>query len=149
MRVAVDFSWVDLGAVALDAGKLRFPQAPELPGIYRFNLGDRWYIGETDRLRRRFQVAQLEVEAGDVKGKGAGHLLIAGGGRALASFEEVAQSLAVLEHGKPAPAEVVQKARRREMVLARASLAGGGFVDCRGIQIAPGLMKGGAAPAQS
>ncbi len=46
---------MDLGVVALDAGKLRFPHAPELPGIYRFDLGDRLCIGETDRLRRRFQ----------------------------------------------------------------------------------------------
>jgi hypothetical protein len=55
MRIAVDFSWVDLGPIALEAGRLRFPQAPEVPGIYRFSLGDRSYIGETDRLRRRFQ----------------------------------------------------------------------------------------------
>lgn len=55
MRIAVDFSWVDLGPIALEAGRLRFPQAPEVPGIYRFGMGDRSYIGETDRLRRRFQ----------------------------------------------------------------------------------------------
>ena len=28
---------------------------PEVPGIYRFDLGDRVYVGEADRLRRRFQ----------------------------------------------------------------------------------------------
>lgn len=55
MRVAVTFSWSSLGDVGLDAGRLVFPPAPERAGIYRFDLGDRVYVGETDRLRRRFQ----------------------------------------------------------------------------------------------
>ena len=55
MRVTVEFSWRTRGPVRLEAGRLRFPDAPEAPGIYRFDLRDRVYIGETDRLRRRFQ----------------------------------------------------------------------------------------------
>jgi hypothetical protein len=55
VRLAVDFSWREIGAIAVEGGKLRFPIAPEAPGIYRFDLGDRVYIGEADRLRRRFQ----------------------------------------------------------------------------------------------
>lgn len=55
MRVSVIFSWSSLGPVGLDSGRLAFPRAPERPGIYRLDLGDRVYIGETDRLRRRFQ----------------------------------------------------------------------------------------------
>lgn len=55
MRVTVDFSWQEIGRVTVEGGRLRFPNAPEDPGIYRFDLGDRVYIGEADRLRRRFQ----------------------------------------------------------------------------------------------
>lgn len=55
MRVVVDFSWREIGLLRVDSGKLRFPEAPEIPGVYRFDLGDRVYIGEADRLRRRFQ----------------------------------------------------------------------------------------------
>lgn len=55
MRVSVEFSWHELGNIALEERKLRFPDAPDAPGIYRFDLADRVYIGETDRLRRRFQ----------------------------------------------------------------------------------------------
>lgn len=55
MRVTVDFSWHEIGRVTVEGGRLRFPAAPEDPGIYRFDLGDRFYVGETDRLRRRFQ----------------------------------------------------------------------------------------------
>lgn len=55
MRVAVEFSWREIGAITVEGGKLRFPIAPEAPGIDRFDLGDRVYIGEADRLRRRFQ----------------------------------------------------------------------------------------------
>ena len=54
MRVAVDFVWRSVGVLRLDADKLRFPEVAEVPGIYRFDLGDRVYIGEADRLRRRF-----------------------------------------------------------------------------------------------
>ena len=55
MRVTVSFEWQAFGAMRVEDGKLRFPAAPEAPGLYRFDLGDRVYIGETDRLRRRFQ----------------------------------------------------------------------------------------------
>jgi hypothetical protein len=59
MKVTVEFDWGDIGEVRVEAGKLRFPDAPEIPGIYRFVLirgqAERLYIGETDRLRRRFQ----------------------------------------------------------------------------------------------
>jgi hypothetical protein len=59
MNVAIQFDWSRLGDVRLEGGKLRFPEAREAPCIYRFLLtkdgAERLYIGETDRLRRRFQ----------------------------------------------------------------------------------------------
>jgi hypothetical protein len=55
MRVIVDFSWREAGALSLIAGRIVFPSAPAAPGVYRFDLGDRVYIGETDQLKRRFQ----------------------------------------------------------------------------------------------
>ena len=55
VRLSVEYSWRELGAIRLDAKKLAFPSAPETPGLYRFDFGDRIYVGETDRLRRRFQ----------------------------------------------------------------------------------------------
>jgi hypothetical protein len=55
MRVVVEFAWREVGALRLESGRLRFPVVPDLPGVYRFDLSDRVYIGEADRLRRRFQ----------------------------------------------------------------------------------------------
>jgi hypothetical protein len=54
-RLCLVYSWTEVGRVVVDADKLRFPTVPDAAGIYRFELGDRWYIGEADRLRRRFQ----------------------------------------------------------------------------------------------
>ena len=61
VAVSVSFTWLDAGSVVLDkTGKLRFPGLPPVPGLYRMALlsGDeairtRWYIGESDNLRRR------------------------------------------------------------------------------------------------
>ena len=55
MHVCVDFAWRDAGSIRVEAGRLRFPKVPEAPGVYRFDLGQTVYIGEADRLRRRFQ----------------------------------------------------------------------------------------------
>ena len=55
MRVTVDFAWREVGQIRVEAGRLRFPEVAETPGVYRFDLGDTIYLGETDRLRRRFQ----------------------------------------------------------------------------------------------
>lgn len=55
MQVVINFEWQDTGSLRIEGGKLRFPDAPDLPGVYRFDLGDRIYVGEADRLRRRFQ----------------------------------------------------------------------------------------------
>src|SRR5260370_33105650 len=55
MRVTVEFSWTELGVLTFEEGRLRFPTAPDVPSIYRFDLGNRVYVGETDRLRRRLQ----------------------------------------------------------------------------------------------
>ncbi len=49
------FSWRPVGTLGLEAGRLRFPDVADVPGVYRFDLGERVYIGEADRLRRRFQ----------------------------------------------------------------------------------------------
>lgn len=53
--MSVDYDWRNVGVVGMELGKLRFPGVPEAPGVYRFDLGRTTYIGETDRLRRRFQ----------------------------------------------------------------------------------------------
>ena len=55
MRVTVDFAWREIGHIRVEAGRLRFPEVPETRGVYRFDLGKTIYLGETDRLRRRFQ----------------------------------------------------------------------------------------------
>jgi hypothetical protein len=55
VQVLVDYLWRDVGPVKVEGGKLRFPSVAEIPGVYRFDLGNHFYIGETDRLRRRFQ----------------------------------------------------------------------------------------------
>lgn len=60
VELSVRFSWRKIGEVALDGqGKLKFPQAPARPGLYRFDVtgpsGRQAYIGETDTLDRRFQ----------------------------------------------------------------------------------------------
>jgi hypothetical protein len=57
--VAVELHWEHLGLVGLDeTGKLKFPEATQQPGIYRFSFRapdrDSAYIGEADQLRRRF-----------------------------------------------------------------------------------------------
>lgn len=51
----MSFNLSEIGQVLQQNGKLRFPMAPEKPGIYQFAIRDRIYVGETDRLRRRFQ----------------------------------------------------------------------------------------------
>lgn len=53
--MTVDFAWREVGHIRVEAGKLRFPAVPDAPGVYRFDLGETVYIGEADRLRRRFQ----------------------------------------------------------------------------------------------
>jgi hypothetical protein len=55
VKVSVDFSWEGIGEVAVESGSLRFPRAPECPGVYKFDFGQSVYIGETDRFPRRFQ----------------------------------------------------------------------------------------------
>lgn len=55
VKVCVSFDLYQIGTVLQRDGKLRFPVAPEEPGIYQFTIRDRIYVGETDLLRRRFQ----------------------------------------------------------------------------------------------
>lgn len=58
-ELTVRCSWQPAGPVALTGGMLVFPKVPNAPGIYRFTLNDaagtRVYIGESARLRGRFQ----------------------------------------------------------------------------------------------
>lgn len=62
VAVSVRFSWQQLGALTLERnGKVAFPRPlPQAPGLYRMHFTatgpdrlDRFYIGETDNLRRR------------------------------------------------------------------------------------------------
>lgn len=55
MNVCVSFDLSQIGTVLQQDGKLRFPIASEEPGIYQFTIRDRIYVGETDRIQRRFQ----------------------------------------------------------------------------------------------
>lgn len=59
-HLAVEFEWYPIGALSIEAGKISFPSVDDGPGIYRFDLfpadGEPTaYIGEAERLRRRFQ----------------------------------------------------------------------------------------------
>jgi hypothetical protein len=59
VSVTVQFAWQPLGEVKLDAdGELLFPVVEDQAGLYRFEFVKdgiaHAYIGETDRLRRRF-----------------------------------------------------------------------------------------------
>lgn len=58
-ELTVRCSWQPFGPVALTGGRLVFPKVPDAPGVYRFTLNDaagtRVYIGESGRLRGRFQ----------------------------------------------------------------------------------------------
>lgn len=51
----MSFDFSEIGSVRQQDGRLRFPAAPEEPGIYQFAIGASIYVGETDGLRRRFQ----------------------------------------------------------------------------------------------
>jgi hypothetical protein len=55
VRVSVEYDWQVVGTVWEEGGMLHFPDVPRLPGIYRFDWGDKVYFGETDLLPRRFQ----------------------------------------------------------------------------------------------
>jgi hypothetical protein len=54
----IGMTWVNLGRVLLDGGRLRFPKAPLQSGLYRFRIRGSdtaaLYIGETENLARRF-----------------------------------------------------------------------------------------------
>jgi len=58
MKVSVEFEWTNTATIELGPdGKLKFPNLPLDPGLYRLWLGgaeqSSVYIGETENLRRR------------------------------------------------------------------------------------------------
>jgi hypothetical protein len=53
--VLVDFAWILLGRVVLDATGLVFPRATAAPGLYRFACANEVYVGEAEVLSRRMQ----------------------------------------------------------------------------------------------
>jgi hypothetical protein len=59
--MTLSWSWQALGPVGIADGMLLFPSAPSMPGVYRLSFHDARtvvtgvYVGETDRLPRRFQ----------------------------------------------------------------------------------------------
>lgn len=58
--IGVSFDWVPAGMLSLDnQGEIKFPKVEAKPGLYRFDISAgevfKQYIGETDRLSRRFQ----------------------------------------------------------------------------------------------
>ena len=58
-RVKLSFRWDHLGGIVYDEdGRLAFPDVRNGPGLYRFRLcgsEEQHYIGEADKLHRRFQ----------------------------------------------------------------------------------------------
>jgi hypothetical protein len=60
LRCSLRLRWKPMGRVLLDEkGKLRFPNMPEVPGLYRLRLRtssgiESNYVGQSDSLRRRF-----------------------------------------------------------------------------------------------
>ena len=58
-RYAFGYEWRSVGSVVLDGeGRLGFPKQLPVPAVYRFQFTsghrEKWYIGETDNLTRRF-----------------------------------------------------------------------------------------------
>jgi hypothetical protein len=58
-ELTVRCSWQPAGQIALVGAMLMFPRVPDAPGVYRFTMNDaagaRIYVGESERLTRRFQ----------------------------------------------------------------------------------------------
>jgi hypothetical protein len=54
----IGMSWVKVGRVLLNGGRLKFPTVQSIPGLYRFRIrgaaGEASYIGETENFARRF-----------------------------------------------------------------------------------------------
>lgn len=55
VRLGLRYDWRPLDPATTDGERITFPSIEEVPGIYRFDLPGRIYIGEASRLRRRFQ----------------------------------------------------------------------------------------------
>lgn len=111
MRVIVDFSWREVGVLSLNAGRIVFPSAPAAPGIYRFDLGDRVYIGETDQLKRRFQGYRTPGarQATNIRLNAALTSLLSGGHPASAA---TVTNAVVDVDGRRAPLDLTYKAAR-------------------------------------
>jgi len=97
----VDFAWREVGR-SVDAARLRFPEVPESPGVHRFHLGQTVYIGETNRLRRRFQHYRTPgpTEATNIR-LNALMLLLLGEGGAITVCTITAASVDVDGHRRP------------------------------------------------
>ena len=58
MQVSVECDWSSAGHVEISGDGLVMPSLPDVPGIYQWVLRhegrERRYVGEADRLRRRF-----------------------------------------------------------------------------------------------
>jgi hypothetical protein len=120
MRVIVDFSWHEAGGLSLSAGRLVFPSAPAVPGIYRFDLGDRVYIGETDQLKRLFQGYRTPgvSQATNIRLNAALTSLLSGGRQASAA---TVTNAVVDVDGRRAPLDLTYKAAR--LLVESAALA--------------------------
>jgi hypothetical protein len=111
MHVGVDFAWREVGSIRVEVGRLRFPEVPESPGVYRFDLGEQLYIGEADRLRRRFQHYRTPgpSQATNVR-LSALMLRLLGEGRAVTVCTVTTASVEV--DGQRAPLDLREKAAR-------------------------------------
>jgi hypothetical protein len=58
LECRIGMSWVKLGRVLLDGGRLKFPTTQPTPGLYRFRIRiagrEALYVGETENIARRF-----------------------------------------------------------------------------------------------
>ena len=123
--MTVNWSWQVLGQVSLADDMLIFPSAPAQPGVYRLTFRDAHgmltdvYVGESDRLPRRFQ--HYRTPGSDERltmhrmNRTMVSALIAGG---QIDVEVVTSAQAIAGNGSPSALDLGWKAAR---VLVRAS----------------------------
>lgn len=128
----VAFHWTPLGRVELDgAGLLRFPQTPDAPGLYRFQLGRAdgrgRYVGESDNLRRRFNNYRTPGPTQPTNIRIRDRLTAALKAGAEVAVAIVTSGVAVEIGGAEHPVDLGQKSTR--LLLENAAIVTGGAAD--------------------
>lgn len=133
MIVCVEFEWKNEGPIELDrARKIKFPQFPNVPGIYQITLTDAKrtsvYIGETDNLRRRAQNYRTPgpTQHTSIRVNKKITMILANGGAVRVA---VAEGASLVLDGKPAVLDLHQRASRRLLENAALVVATAGVVE--------------------